>query len=335
MTKYFHDKIQTVEFDLSSTCNAYCASCNRYVVEDGELKLNPYVNFNQNVSLEAIEQIFSSPLIDDNVGVPMVGSIGDPIANPQVVEIFQTILKYKPNARITAHTNGGLRTPEIFEQLGEISAASNKRVQLYFSIDGLSDTNHIYRAGVIWDKLIENAKAYIGAGGRARWKFIIFKWNEHQVETARQLSQELGFYEFTSIYDRAAGDQRELEFNPASKNVKKKEFGRLHNQEHRIKDKTGYIKPRTDECLDIQGIYVNADQLVVPCCKWATGLRNHLNKNEMNEFMYEDNISNWNSLQHYSFEQIMQNPWWDKLAASLQSAETSCTRCLVACSNHK
>ena len=47
---------------------------------------------------------------------------------------------------------------------------------------------------VKFNKVIENAKSYIDAGGRAQWNFIVFKHNEHQVEEAKELSKQLGFY---------------------------------------------------------------------------------------------------------------------------------------------
>ena len=62
-----------------------------------------------------------------------------------------------------------------------------------FGIDGLEDTLHLYRRNVKYSKVIENAQAFIQAGGHAQWNFIVFKHNEHQVDQARALSQQLGF----------------------------------------------------------------------------------------------------------------------------------------------
>jgi len=43
---------------------------------------------------------------------------------------------------------------------------------------------------------MENAKAFIDAGGIAHWDFIVFQHNEHQVEEARHLAKEMGFKNF-------------------------------------------------------------------------------------------------------------------------------------------
>ena len=43
---------------------------------------------------------------------------------------------------------------------------------------------------------MENAEAFISAGGRARWDFIVFKHNQHQVEEAEKLANKMGFKQF-------------------------------------------------------------------------------------------------------------------------------------------
>ena len=46
---------------------------------------------------------------------------------------------------------------------------------------------------------MRNAQYFIEAGGRATWKMIRFKHNEHQIEQAKQLSQTLGFVDFIVV----------------------------------------------------------------------------------------------------------------------------------------
>ena len=67
-----------------------------------------------------------------------------------------------------------------------------------FSIDGLEDTNHIYRVGVQFEKVIQNAKAYIDAGASAHWDMLVFDHNKHQVEQCKQLADKMGFTWFRS-----------------------------------------------------------------------------------------------------------------------------------------
>jgi hypothetical protein len=91
------------------------------------------------------------------------------------------------------HTNGGVHDRYYWE---EIATIMNGHGQIDFGIDGLADTLGMYRRNVKYAHVIQNAKAFIKAGGRAQWNYIVFKHNEHQVEEARETSKALGFYNF-------------------------------------------------------------------------------------------------------------------------------------------
>ena len=73
------------------------------------------------------------------------------------------------------------------KQIGGKNLASimRKPDKVIFAIDGLEDTNHLYRVNTNFNKIMENAKAFINAGGIARWDFIAFAHNEHQIEEAK------------------------------------------------------------------------------------------------------------------------------------------------------
>ena len=57
----------------------------------------------------------------------------------------------------------------------------------------MEDTHSMYRIGTDYNKIIQNATAFINAGGTAEWCFIKFKHNEHQVEEARSIAEQMGF----------------------------------------------------------------------------------------------------------------------------------------------
>ena len=51
-----------------------------------------------------------------------------------------------------------------------------------------------------WHTILQkNFRAYIKAGGDAGWQFIVFPWNEHQIEEARQRSLDEGFATFSLV----------------------------------------------------------------------------------------------------------------------------------------
>jgi MoaA/NifB/PqqE/SkfB family radical SAM enzyme len=95
--------------------------------------------------------------------------------------------------QLSFHTNASAKTPEWWSKL---PAAMGKSHYVVFSVDGLEDTNHLYRQGTVWKNIMRNAEAFIQAGGRARWDYIVFGHNEHQVEEARALATSMGFEKF-------------------------------------------------------------------------------------------------------------------------------------------
>ena len=114
-------------------------------------------------------------------------------------EICEYIDQVSPTTVIRMNTNGGMRKPEFWAKMGTLFSKKLRdhwSWQITFSIDGLADTNHLYRRNVDWDKLVANAKAFIDAGGRAEWDYLIFKHNEHQIDEAKQLSKNMGFHAF-------------------------------------------------------------------------------------------------------------------------------------------
>jgi sulfatase maturation enzyme AslB (radical SAM superfamily) len=123
----------------------------------------------------------------------MCGNFGDPVAAKDTLEVFAYFREHNAKMNLTMYTNGSAKKPEWWSNLARVLG---KNAYVVFSIDGLEDTNHLYRQNTVWSKIVENAQAFIDAGGRARWDYIVFAHNEHQVETAEELSRVMGFEKF-------------------------------------------------------------------------------------------------------------------------------------------
>ncbi len=190
------DRDVNVHIELTDKCNALCSMCGRQYIENGELKKVPTFDKNE-LSITEIRNIFDNRFFEKfNLHrINFCGNISDPITSSD----FTSIVEYlKPHCkRIDIATNGSLRTPKYFENLANILKDIDHRVT--FALDGLEDTHSYYRINTNFNKVIQNAQAFINAGGNARWQFIIFKHNKHQIDTAKKMSKDLGFNEFVSI----------------------------------------------------------------------------------------------------------------------------------------
>ena len=166
--------------EASSHCNASCPGCPRnaygYPLEGffEEKHLD-------NEKLSNLLQKFTAVK-----SINFCGNHGDPMMNPKILDLCD-----RDDIDYSIATNGGIGRIETYEQL-----AKKSNVHIIFGIDGLENTNHLYRQGVVWKRLMLRVDAYIKAGGNAHWKFILFQHNMDQVQEAKKLSEHLGFKVF-------------------------------------------------------------------------------------------------------------------------------------------
>ena len=207
MTMYLNSP-RKIQFELSSMCNLLCLGCVRTDTANFSEKKEFILNKNY-LSKETFLKIISAKEFESVTHLEFCGTIDDPLMHPEFLEFLELALTVR-KFRINIHTNASLRNPEYWKKLAAV-LKKHKGHRLNFSIDGLEDTNHIYRQGSTWSKIIENAEAFIAEGGYAIWQFLIFPWNKHQVDTAKQLSEAMKFSEFHQRIDRSVATQFGLE----------------------------------------------------------------------------------------------------------------------------
>lgn len=186
---YKYDEIRTVHLEITDRCNASCPMCARNI-NGGES--NPQLP-NTELYIEDIKQIFEPRFVAQLDRLYLCGNYGDPIAARDTLEAFEYFRSHNNSINLSMHTNASAKKPDWWQCLARVIG---DRGHVVFSIDGLEDTNHLYRQNTQWSRIIANAEAFISAGGRARWDYIVFAHNEHQVEIAEQLSRKMGFEQF-------------------------------------------------------------------------------------------------------------------------------------------
>jgi len=181
--------VKILHFEPTSKCNAACPMCARNTNGEGCIvslaDLDIY-DFKLHVTknIKTLEKIF------------FCGTVGDPCADIKLLDKIKWVKEIRPDTVIGINTNGSIRNPKWWRECANLLTGVYDYV--VFSIDGLEDTNHIYRVGVQFKKIMENAKAYIDAGASAHWDMLVFDHNKHQVEECKQLANDMGFTWFRS-----------------------------------------------------------------------------------------------------------------------------------------
>lgn len=283
-------KIKWLLIEPTSFCNLHCPQCNRFNV-DG------YLNSNfspAHLDLDLLEKNLDLNLLPSLTHIRFEGEHGDVMLHPTPTKILDIFSQHQ----IHLVTNGSMRAPKFWKEL-----AKYQNLTVTFSIDGLQDTNHIYRINSNWEVIMANATAFIQAGGKAIWKFIAFEHNQHQIEQARELSTQLGFIEFVEQHsDRSwyNGDTWPVKVNgvfqynlrPSSKvrlqfgaSVTPRMGGKLllrqgkntvtatEGEKKFIKVMSTNLTGLIDQCHprqeDVRSLYINHLGHLLPCCMTA------------------------------------------------------------------
>ena len=190
--------------ELSNYCNAACPMCGRNYVKKSyphEMSIRKEVDTSE-LRIDDIKKIFDDRFFDtyDLDVINMCGNRGDPATSKDLFQICEYLFYKQNDLKITIATNGGLKTAKYWKDLGELFSFYNNKSKVTFGIDGLKDTNHIYRQNVIFDRVMKNAQGFIEGGGTAWWQYLLFKHNQHQLEEANNLANEMGFKKFFYIH---------------------------------------------------------------------------------------------------------------------------------------
>jgi len=252
-----------LQVELSSMCNALCLGCVRTNLENFN-NVRSLIPKKDILSLETWTKVIEGFTDKGLLEIEFCGTIDDPLMHPDFLKVLKIALEINPDLIVRIHSNASIRNAEYFSELANIL---NKFKQhfFYFSIDGLEDTNHLYRQKTSYIKIIENAESFIKANGYAIWQFISFLWNKHQSDEAREISKKMGFKEFHLRHDRTLNDRtfEEIKF---VKNINQNtidnifDFHFIDNANLKIEDKI--------ECNNqkVNMFFLGHDGLLWPCC---------------------------------------------------------------------
>jgi MoaA/NifB/PqqE/SkfB family radical SAM enzyme len=286
---YPYESIRQVHLELTDKCNATCPQCPR---SDSGGPVSPGLALTE-LSLDDIKTILLPDFVVQLDKLYACGNYGDPIVARDCLPIFQYFRECNTGMKLGIHTNGGARSVDFWQGLGRLLPKGKGYVR--FGIDGLEDTNHVYRRNVRWHILMRNIKAFVAAGGNAEWDYLVFRHNEHQVELANKLADDLGFTLFnikktgrflnskkmeykdsTPIKNRDGDVVGRLErpVNPAYQN---QALGGLRDLQGRYGSMDRYLDQAEIQCKvqALKSIYVSAEGYVLPCCWLAGQLHNH------------------------------------------------------------
>lgn len=172
-----------VDFEIASTCNAVCPVCIRR--NHGQL-----AEFTQQYrTAEEVKRILTDT-VQQLSHIQFCGNYGDPMTNPEILDICEWIRNNNNHTSIRISTNGGIGSPKHYKRLGQLG------VELIWGIDGASkDVNELHRVRVDYNKVMRNMDEYfsdIKDSTYNEWQYIVWKENAHELEDAIRVAHDKG-----------------------------------------------------------------------------------------------------------------------------------------------
>lgn len=340
---FAYHTIDEYQIEITSYCNAACPQCPR---NDNGHGINPRMPLTH-LAREVLDRAFDPALCQRLRMVFFCGSYGDPIMHPEFLGILEDFRLKNPRLWLYVHTNGGAHNPDYWRKIAQILGTHG---QIDFGIDGLADTLHLYRKNVKYSKVIENAQAFIDAGGRAQWNFIVFRHNEHQIDAVQQLAQKMKFekvlirntgrfFNHRTSEEMTAwpvtGESYVLE-PPSNEQYRNKSMMYLPQLKTQYSSMRDYFDstPITCDALLGRKVAINAEGLVLPCNFFNHNLydrrfyepgvlpeANELStvngNNQVREFLESYGLDSLN-IHSQSLSQVFDSPMWKDLQDSWQ-----------------
>lgn len=236
----------------TSKCTLECPLCDRTWF---------YEKFNKRL----LHEINIDHLVDfvgPNADISMCGNNGDPIYHSDFLRLCKRLKDN--NCKIQIITNGSSKPRRWWQTLRDMLDENDT---LTLSIDGLEDTNHIYRKNAKWKSIMTAVDVFSQRKCKMIWKFIVFKHNQHQIKDAKILSNKLTFDSFKLEHsDRWLG-KKEL--------MPDREFvDNAYTHQEQVLIDMNYQTSMAPVCLKkgepANRLYIDSEGDFYPCCWMGT-----------------------------------------------------------------
>ena len=199
-----NQKLSSPNMDLSHRCILRCPQCLRQKVEG-----LPRIKRSFDIGKPEFRKILN---YYDNQ-ITFCGQISDPIYHPDFLAFLEMMDGLGKGLRIA--TNGtndksGNMDDKWWEKAYSYGLGENC---WYFGVDGLDKKSELYRIGSNFEQVWETMKVGVQYGHPIVWQYIIFGYNEHEIEQAKEIAHKEGITLLLIKTNRG--------FDPRSRNLRK------------------------------------------------------------------------------------------------------------------
>ena len=161
-----------INLDITHRCTLQCQRCNRAI----------FAARGQKVPGEDMTMNNFKKVIDYFEEIYFCGQISDPIFHPKFIDF----LKLLKGRKTVVHTAASHKPEKWYKEAFE----ANTDAYWTFGIDGLPKDSHKYRINQDGEKIFKMACLAAKIVDKVKWQYIVFSYNENNIEEARQMAKD-------------------------------------------------------------------------------------------------------------------------------------------------
>ena len=166
--------------DITHRCLLQCPRCPRQIYPGIHKK-------GTDLNLTDLEKVFK-----EYTRINLCGTMGDPIYHPKFHAILRLLWLWRN--RVEIRTNGSGKSIDWWKKSYEFTKwnLNIKDPEWIFGLDGLPKDSHKYRVNQNGEQVWEMMKLGASLGNDIHWQYIVFKYNQDDIDTARMMAQDNG-----------------------------------------------------------------------------------------------------------------------------------------------
>jgi MoaA/NifB/PqqE/SkfB family radical SAM enzyme len=185
-----YEPIKKIVIDASNKCSLQCSKCGREWYRNNKIKV-PGELLTINRFKKLIEYF--------DEYVEFCGQLSDATMNPYLPEFLSILYDKKIPSKVS--TAATYRNKDWYLKCFNL----NPNTEWVFGIDGLPEDSHLYRKNQDGIKLYEIMKLGASIGLKIKWQYIVFRYNENDIDQAMKMAQEIGVIFELNISSRWEG----------------------------------------------------------------------------------------------------------------------------------
>ena len=171
-----YDLRKEVNIETSIRCNLECSKCERKYLLTNNL---PFLGGDMSISdFEKVVEYYDS--------IHLIGNISDPIFATNLIDFLK--LTYEKDKKTVLHTAASHKSSTRYTE----AFKANVNAKWMFGIDGLPKDSHKYRINQDGEHLFDMMKLAVNCGLTPVWKYIVFKYNQNDIDEAKALAEYNG-----------------------------------------------------------------------------------------------------------------------------------------------